>query len=58
MPVYDVKPEDNSGRVRTLHRNHLLPCESLASDEPEVPTSRQRNGSRNFNMTNHRSQNR
>ena len=37
MPVYDVRPEDNSGRVRTLHRNHLLPCESLASDE--VPTS-------------------
>ena len=43
MPVYDVRPEDNSGRVRTLHRNHLLPCESLASDEPEVPTSRQPN---------------
>lgn len=25
LPVYEVKPEQGSGRVRTLHRDHLLP---------------------------------
>ena len=40
MPVYDVKPENEPGRIRTLHRNHLLPCEFLAKDEREVPNPR------------------
>ncbi|XP_038047671.1 uncharacterized protein LOC119721786 [Patiria miniata] len=42
MPVYDVQPEDNSGRVRTLHRNHLLPCECLAPDKPEPQIERKK----------------
>ena len=37
IPVYDVRPEDNTGRVRTLHRNHLLPCEWMAHNNSAVP---------------------
>ncbi len=29
IPVYDVQREDGVGRVRTLHRNHLLPIGEL-----------------------------
>lgn len=28
-PVYEVKPEGGKGRSRVLHRNLLLPCDSL-----------------------------
>lgn len=28
-PVYQVKPEGKPGKLRTLHRNLLLPCDSL-----------------------------
>lgn len=32
IPVFDVQLEDGSGRVRTLHRNHLLPIGELPLD--------------------------
>lgn len=35
-PVYDIKPESGRGKIRTLHRNLLLPCDYLPS-EPGVP---------------------
>ena len=31
-PVYKVKPESGSGRIRVLHRNLLLPCDALDLD--------------------------
>ena len=34
LPVYEVKPECGVGRSRILHRNHLLPCDSLPSEAP------------------------
>ena len=34
IPVYRVKPEMESGRVRTLHRNILLPIDYLNNEEP------------------------
>jgi len=41
IPVFDVQREDGTGRVRTLHRNHLLPIGELpiGNDlvKPEVP---------------------
>ena len=41
MPVYRVKPEMESGRVRTLHRNILLPIDYLNNDEPcHVPKAK------------------
>ena len=33
-PVYKVKPERGSGRHRVLHRNFLLPCDSLQPGQP------------------------
>ena len=33
-PVYDVKPESGRGKVRTLHRNLLLPCDHLPATMP------------------------
>ena len=33
IPVYVVAPENGKGRTRTLHRNHLMPCDSL----PAIP---------------------
>ena len=32
-PVYVVKKEDGNGKSRTLHRNLLLPCPDLPSDD-------------------------
>ncbi|PIK40747.1 hypothetical protein BSL78_22409 [Apostichopus japonicus] len=29
IPVYEVRPESNRGRIRVLHRNLLLPCDAL-----------------------------
>ena len=34
ISVYDVRPETGPGRTRTLHRNMLLPCYQLSSDQP------------------------
>ena len=34
LPVYVVTPEKGVGRTRTLHRNHLLPCDLLPLDNP------------------------
>ena len=34
VPVYKVTPEDGSGKTRVLHRNLLLPCDFLPSEEP------------------------
>ena len=36
MPVYRVRPE-SGGRERTLHRNLLLPVESIRDDTPPHP---------------------
>lgn len=36
-PVYTVKPEARGGPSRTLHRNMLLPCNSLPVDPPPIP---------------------
>ena len=38
LPVYTVKREDGQGRERVLHRNMLLPCDSLPLEAPvETP---------------------
>uniref|UniRef100_A0A3Q2EEI4 Gypsy retrotransposon integrase-like protein 1 n=1 Tax=Cyprinodon variegatus TaxID=28743 RepID=A0A3Q2EEI4_CYPVA len=29
VPVYELRPENGKGRSRTLHRNHILPCDHL-----------------------------
>lgn len=34
IPVYEVKPE-RGGKSRTVHRNLLLPCDSLPVERPE-----------------------
>ena len=31
-PVYEVKPETGTGPKRVVHRNLLLPCDSLPVD--------------------------
>lgn len=36
LPVYTVCPENKSGPVRTLHRDLLLPCSLLPSEEDEA----------------------
>eukprot|EP00794_Sanderia_malayensis_P004193 gene4193-4752_t len=36
-PVYTIKPRDKPGRLRTVHRNLLLPCPELISDEDQHP---------------------
>lgn len=33
-PVYEVKPEDGTGRTRVLHRNLLLPFDGLPVPKP------------------------
>lgn len=42
LPVYSVKPENADGPVRTLHRDHLLPCgflpETKEAEEVVIPT--------------------
>ena len=35
-PVYDIKPESGKGKIRTLHRNLLLPCDYLPTATPET----------------------
>ena len=32
-PVYDIKSEAGRGKIRTLHRNLLLPCDYLPSEQ-------------------------
>lgn len=42
LPVYKVRPEVGEGRVKTLHRNLLLPCNFLpkgTSPHPPSPTA-------------------
>ena len=43
-PVYDVKQETGTGTTRTLHRNHLLPCDYLEAETweqlPQVTRNR------------------
>ena len=36
-PVYSVKAEDGTGKVRVLHRNLLLPCDHLPHEKPPQP---------------------
>ncbi|XP_054915061.1 uncharacterized protein LOC129378683 [Poeciliopsis prolifica] len=38
-PVYEVVPE-GGGKSRVLHRNLLLPCDSLPIDNPEISSKR------------------
>ncbi|XP_069134619.1 uncharacterized protein [Argopecten irradians] len=41
IPVYQVRKEDGGGKIRTLHRNHLLPVGSLPTEKPtEVEVAR------------------
>ena len=35
-PVYDIKAESGKGKIRTLHRNLLLPCDYLPTATPET----------------------
>ena len=35
LPVYEVRPEGQTGKPRVLHRNLLLPCAFLPIDPPE-----------------------
>ena len=37
IPVYSVRKLDGSGRLRTLHRNMLLPVRSVSNAQPSVP---------------------
>ena len=37
IPVYSVRRLDGSGRLRTLHRNMLLPVRSVPNAQPSVP---------------------
>lgn len=39
-PVYEFCPEDGKGRRKVLHRNLLLPCDSLPSEQTEVAQRR------------------
>lgn len=41
-PVYQVKPEGRPGKVRTLHRNLLLPCDCLPFETQENCWKRQK----------------
>ena len=38
-PVYSVKAEDGTGKVRVLHRNLLLPCDYLPLEKPPQPVT-------------------
>lgn len=33
-PVYEVRPERGTGRIRILHRNMLMPCNALPLEDP------------------------
>ncbi|RXN20783.1 Retrovirus-related Pol poly from transposon [Labeo rohita] len=35
-PVYEIGPENGKGRDKVVHRNLLLPCDFLPSDQPPV----------------------
>ena len=37
IPVFKVRREDGTGRIKTLHRNQLLPFTSMPRDETECP---------------------
>ena len=37
LPVYEVRPEGQTGKPRVLHRNLLLPCTFLPVDSVEPP---------------------
>ena len=37
LPVYEVRPERQTGKPRVLHRNLLLPCAFLPIHPPEPP---------------------
>lgn len=34
LPVYEIQPENQNGRCRTIHRNLLLPCNFLPMENP------------------------
>ena len=38
IPVFRVRPESGVGRVKTLHRNLLLPCNFLPQEERPTPS--------------------
>jgi len=40
-PVYQVRPEGQGGRTRTLHRNILLPCDFLVNDDNQLVENRE-----------------
>ncbi|CAI5660481.1 unnamed protein product [Oreochromis niloticus] len=54
LPVYKVKPEQGSGGVKTLHRDHLLPIgylvriadNSVSPERVRTPVTRRRHASR------------
>ena len=37
IPVFRVRPENGGGKVKTLHRNLLLPCNFLPHEERPMP---------------------
>lgn len=50
LPVYTVKPENREGPLRTLHRDLLLPCGYLPTEDGHpVPQSRKRGPSTRAN---------
>ena len=53
-PVYTIKPCGKEGRLRTVHRNLLLPCPDLHLDEPQG-TTRARQQNKNTSRRNHQS---
>ena len=40
IPVYELIPENDEGKIRVVHKNMLLPCAYLSVDKP-VTTSKQ-----------------
>ena len=54
IPVYEVQPEHGKGRVKTLHRNLLLPCDSLPAREVEKTTTEHTSTKQNPQRRRHR----